>query len=197
MISQSKSQEIEDPCIRLKASSFFGVDKDELTHLLEVMSSVCDEYGVQFDHTTSDICLTSQPSTSIPGSLGRAIMIDVHGAVDVNIEESDFITELKNGISQQIDDYIYSGQLSQPVLLAFQSATANSVSLSDIIEKEVLDYGLRDGINRDTTQSNHDDASFLVDDDHKGNSSAVFAFHHFKSLQHHVAREFISLCTNE
>ena len=157
----TKLQEIEDPCIRLEASSFFGVDKDELAHLLKAISSVCDEYGVQFDHTTSDICLTSQPSTSIPGSLGRAIMIDVHGAVDENIEESDFITELKNGISQQIDDYLYSGQLSQPVLLAFQSATANSITLNDIIEKEVLDYGLRDGINRDTTQSNHDDASFI------------------------------------
>ncbi|KAK1738273.1 hypothetical protein QTG54_010942 [Skeletonema marinoi] len=157
-----QSQEIEEPCIRLEASSFFGVDNDELTHLLEAISGVCDEYGVQFDHTmsTSNIFLSSQPSTSVPGALGRVVMIDVHGAADMNFDESDFITELKNGMSQQIDGYLYSGQLSQPVLLAFQCAAAKSATLDDIIEQEVRDYGLRDGVTRDT-QANHDDASFI------------------------------------
>eukprot|EP00986_Skeletonema_menzelii_P017035 scaffold17147_cov136-Skeletonema_menzelii.AAC.1 len=158
--NQSQAQLIEDPCIRLEVSSSFGVDKDELTYLLEAMSSVCDEYGVQLDQTKSTICSSSQPK-SVPGALGRAVIIDVHGAADVNVEESDFITELKNDISQQIDGYLYSGQLSQPVLLAFQCATAKSATLNSIIEKEVLDYGLRDGINRETTQANHDDASFI------------------------------------
>ncbi len=157
-----QSQEIEDPHIRLEVSSCFGVDNNELTHLLEAMSGVCDEYGVQFDHTfTSDICSSSQPSTSVPGALGRVVIVDVHVAADMNVEESDFITELKVGMSQQFDGYLYSGQLSQPVLLAFQCANAKSVTFDSIIEKEVLDYGLRDAIGKDATTANYDDASFI------------------------------------
>lgn len=157
-----QSQEIDDPSIRLEVGHCFGVDSNELAHLVEAVSGVCNEYGVQFDHTlTSNICSSSLTPTSVPGALGRVVIVDVHGAADMNIEESDFITELKNGISQQIDGYLYSGQLSQPVLLAFQCAAAKSATFDSIIEKEVLDYGLRDGITRDATIANNDETSFI------------------------------------
>lgn len=158
-----QAQEIEQPRIRLEASSSFGIDpSNELPNLLEAISCVCDEYGVQFDHKSiSSIFPSAQPSTSIPGALGRVIMIDVHGAADINIDESEFIAELKVGMSQQIDDCLYSEQLAQPVLLAFQSAAAKSATLDGIVEKEVLEYGLRDGVDRDTSQANRDDISFI------------------------------------
>jgi len=45
--------------------------------------------------------------------------------------------------------------------LAFQSAAAKSATLDGIVEKEVLEYGLRDGVDRDTSQANRDDISFI------------------------------------
>ncbi|KAL7436535.1 hypothetical protein ACHAXM_005250 [Skeletonema potamos] len=157
-----QSQDIEQPRFRLEASSSFGIDpSSELPKLLEAICCVCDEYGVRFDQNSmSNIFPSSQPSTSVPGALGRVIIIDVYGAADINIDESEFITELKIGMSQQIDDCLYSEQLAQPVLLAFQSAAAKSATLDGIIEKEVLDYGLRDGVDRDL-QANRDDLSFI------------------------------------
>lgn len=164
MYQSNQSQKIEQPCIRLEVGSSFGIDpNDELPNLLGAISSVCDEYGVQFDHPSNvSNIFPSQPPTSVPGALGRVIMIDVHG-VDANIDESEFITELKTVMSQQMDDCLYSEEhnIAQPVLLAFQSAASKSTTLNDIIEKEVLDYGLRDGVDRDAMQANHNDTSFI------------------------------------
>ena len=159
---RDQSEEIEQPCIKLEANFSFGIDDSEMAYVVDAIINVCDEYGVQFDHSSISSTFPSlHSSKSVPGSLGRVLMIDVIGAEGSNIDESEFVTELKIGMSQQIDNYLYAGQLSQPVLLGFQCSTSKSATLESMIEKEVLDYGLRDGVDRDVTLASHDDESFL------------------------------------
>ena len=163
-IHQSNQSGDIETCVRLEASASFGIDpSSELPCLLHVISDVCNDYGVEFDRNSITNTFPSEPSKVVPGALGRALMIDVHGiATGVNIDENEFISEMKIDISQQIDDCLYCGELSQPVLLAFQSAATNNTPDS-IIEKEVNDYGLRDGLDTSFyTQANEDDGISFI-----------------------------------
>ena len=169
VMHQTNQSEENEPCVQLEASASFGIDpSNELPRLLDVISDVCSEYDVEFNHNSISNTFPSEPSKVVPGAIGRVLIIDVYGiATGVNIDENEFISEMKIGISQQIDDCLYHGELSQPVLLALQSAATNNTS-DGIIEKEVNDYGLRDGLDISfyTTQDNEDDDNTFIPSHH-------------------------------
>mmetsp|Transcript_3477 Transcript_3477/g.7671 ORF Transcript_3477/g.7671 Transcript_3477/m.7671 type:complete len:524 (+) Transcript_3477:108-1679(+) len=154
------------PEIRLEAYASSGIQsKSELPRVLEAVASVCEEYGVPLD--ISNIQSSELPSRpdSLPGVLGRVLLIRVHGVPpDFDVDENDLITELKIESSQRIDSVLYQeeGGSNQPVLLAFRP-DGDVTALEDVIEREVSDYGLRDGfvdVNNEDGQKEND-ATFI------------------------------------
>ena len=165
--------------ISLEAFASSGIHcKSELPHILDTISTVCEEYGMPLKNTNNIIqhqC-SELPSTvdSIPGVLGRVLLIKVHGVpVDYDLDENEIFSQLKIDLSERIDmmlsnsegtEYEASNikQQNQPILLAFQTDDGNyddnntSTAISDAIEKEVLDYSLREGV---------DDVCQILDDD--------------------------------
>ena len=161
--------------IRLEAFASSGIHcKSELPHILDTISSVCEDYGMPLN--TNNIIkqqCSELPSTvhSIPGVLGRVLLIKVHGVpVDYDLDENEIFSQLKIDLSERIDivlsnsegggDEGSSDKQNQPILLAFQTDDGNnnntSTAISDAIEKEVLDYSLREGV---------DDVCQILDED--------------------------------
>ena len=88
--------------------------------------------------------LPSRPD-SIPGALGRVLLIHVHGVQpDFDVDENELMTQLKLDASERIDTVLYDEPNNQPILLAFRPDGNGGSTFDDVIEKEVLDYGLRD-----------------------------------------------------
>jgi len=149
--------------IKFQAYISSGIEcKSDLSTILQTIKSTCEEeYGLPID--VANIQCNEQPATvdSIPGVLGRVLVINVCGMPSVDIDENELIIQLKNDLSQRIDSILQSDDVSnhQPILLAFQSSSdaniANSATLeedhqsiiSDIIEKEVAVYSLQEEVN--------------------------------------------------
>jgi len=146
--------------IKFQAYISSGIEcKSDLSTILQTIKSTCEEeYGLPID--VANIQCNEQPATvdSIPGVLGRVLVINVCGMPSVDIDENELITQLKNDLSQRIDAILQSDDVSnhQPILLTFQSSntinnksatatTDNSAAIiSDIIEKEIADYSLQE-----------------------------------------------------
>lgn len=133
-------------CLEARASS--GITRSELPRLLGAVASVCREHGVPFD--ASQIESSEGPSRpgSVPGALGRVLAVRVGGAPpDFDMNESELVAHLEVESSQRIDEVLYGEDGSgRPVLLAFQTDDEDDATLDSAIEKEVIDYGLRDAV---------------------------------------------------
>ncbi|KAL9186375.1 hypothetical protein ACHAXT_005613 [Thalassiosira profunda] len=133
--------------LRLEALASSGIPPSELPGVLEAVASVCEEYGVPFDASGLQSNDAPSPPESVPGALGRALVVEVDGTPpDFDAEESELIAHLKVESSQRIDEVLHQdGGGGQPILLAFTSH-GEAVTVDDAIAKEVSDYGLRDAI---------------------------------------------------
>ena len=149
--------------VRLGASRSAGVDQDELSSVLETIASVCQEFCITFEHNNIQTDPSPLRLESIPGALGRVLLIDVSGLPDdVDVDDTELISQIKVYASEQIDNVLCSDEESkQPILLAFRHTHSND-NLEDVIAKEVADYGLRDAISESTVKMN---SSLNVDED--------------------------------
>ena len=141
--------------VRLGASRSAGVDQDELSSVLETIASVCQEFCITFEHNNIQTDPSPLRLESIPGALGRVLLIDVSGLPDnVDVDDTELISQIKVYASEQIDNVLCSDEESkQPILLAFRHTHSND-NLEDVIAKEVADYGLRDAISESTVKMN-------------------------------------------
>ena len=150
--------------IKLQAFISSGIEcKSDLSIVLQTIKSTCEEeYGLLIDVT--NLQCNEQPAIvdTIPGVLGRVLVINVCGMPpSVDIGENELIMQLKNDLSERIDGILQSDDVSnhQPVLLAFQSSNDANINnsattteedhhsiISDIIEKEIADYSLQEEI---------------------------------------------------
>eukprot|EP01082_Thalassiosira_pseudonana_P002207 g1999.t1 g1999 contig11:501762-503174(+) len=85
------------PEIRLEATVSSGIDPTtELPRVLEIIASVCDEFGTTF--TYNNIQANESPSRpeSLPGVLGRVLLISIHGVPsDFDVDESVLMSKIK------------------------------------------------------------------------------------------------------
>mmetsp|Transcript_15007 Transcript_15007/g.32551 ORF Transcript_15007/g.32551 Transcript_15007/m.32551 type:complete len:515 (+) Transcript_15007:60-1604(+) len=135
--------------IRLHASASSGIHcKLELPRILDTIASVCEEYGVTLDINNIQCNESPHRLESIPGVLGRVILIRVHGMPsDFDVDDHDFMKQLKIDLSERIDAVLHRDEApnNQPILLAFQK-DGDGTTISDVIEKEVFDYSLKDAV---------------------------------------------------
>ena len=148
--------------IKLQAYISSGIEcKSDLSIILQTIKSTCEEeYGLPIN--VSNLQCNEQPAVadSIPGVLGRVLVINVYGMPSVDIDEDELIMQLKNDLSERIDIILQSDDVSnqQPILLAFQSSSDANIPntattedsaaiISDIIEKEISDYSLQEEVN--------------------------------------------------
>lgn len=156
--------------INLKAYASSGIHETELSHILEIIASVChDEYGLPIDIDIDDIQIIPSIIDSIPGVLGRVLLINVCGVPSINfdVEENELISQLKIDLCERIDIELQSNNIKQPILLAFQAysydtSDNNTIAndaidvINGAIEKEISDYDLREAVN---------DECQIIDDD--------------------------------
>jgi hypothetical protein len=144
------------PEIRLEATVSSGIDPTtELPRVLEIIASVCDEFGTTF--TYNNIQANESPSRpeSLPGVLGRVLLISIHGVPsDFDVDESVLMSQIKIFSAEHIDTMSYEegGENTQPILLAFRSNASDDEDAESIIQKEIADYGLRDVIHQSTVE---------------------------------------------
>mmetsp|Transcript_6466 Transcript_6466/g.14043 ORF Transcript_6466/g.14043 Transcript_6466/m.14043 type:complete len:533 (+) Transcript_6466:63-1661(+) len=139
-LEDEKDEEFD---ISLKAHSSSGIDPlIELPALLQTLSSASNDFGLSFHHDTVQIYKKPCRPVSIPGSLGRVLSIHVEGLPEAfQVENDEFLMQLLGHFKECVSKV----SLTQPVLVAIQSSGDN-IDLESLIEKEVTDYGLRDGL---------------------------------------------------
>jgi hypothetical protein len=106
-----------------------GVSDEEMsTAVTQALATACEGQGVSFSLDRLQVVVpvvreistlpASMPSTAVPGATGRVLLFQTSSVMS---EEA--IEELTLAISQEIDDFIYSGEsvLSQPILLSIQN----------------------------------------------------------------------------
>ena len=160
LVEDAASLDNESSDIKLQAYISSGIEcKSDLSIILQTIKSTCEEeYGLPIDVT--NVQCNEQPAIvdSIPGALGRVLVINVCG---MPIDENELIIQLKNDLSERIDGVLQSDDVSnqQPILLAFQSSNTinnkcatgtiedSAAIISDIIEKEISDYNLLEEVN--------------------------------------------------
>lgn len=130
----SSTSSILGPSVDAVASS--GLDHDEFSLLMDVLSFECGELGVSCTttgtgSTSSDSKSTGQASSRvvpapiiesasvIPGALGRVLL--VRASADMPL---DVLEELEAGICEQMDKLLSDEMLSEALLVSFQKTTA-------------------------------------------------------------------------
>ena len=133
----------------LKAIASSGIDDEQLPPVMGVISSTCDDYGMSFD--PSEIHAIGKPlrSKTLPGVLGRVLLLELAGAPAPFDVESELTAQLKIDLSQRIDQLLAGA--SQPILLGFRTPIVGrkqsvQSSLECVIRKEMSDYGLREAV---------------------------------------------------
>ncbi|EJK65866.1 hypothetical protein THAOC_13236 [Thalassiosira oceanica] len=146
-----------DNHLGLKVVASSGIDDEQLPLVLGAIRSTCDKYGMTFD--SSGIHAISKPlrSKSLPGILGRVLLVEMAGVpVSFDFDESELTAQLKIDLSGQIDQLLAEHRhgitnTNQPILLGFQAPRGDSKqsvqsSLEYVIQKEMSDYGLREAV---------------------------------------------------
>ncbi|KAL3803213.1 hypothetical protein HJC23_003488 [Cyclotella cryptica] len=154
--------------VRLSVSTSVGIEPDtELPCVLNAISSVCEEFGIPFEHGNIRTDPLPFHPEAIPGVLGRVLLIHVDGVPDTIVaDDTDLISQIKIYASEQIDGILAGGEEQrQPILLAFRNRNSED-SLENVIAKEISDYGLRDAIESskhgsETSRRQSDDSKFL------------------------------------
>lgn len=131
--------------LRLSAHSSAGIDNTELPNVFNAITSACHEFGIDFHHNNIQTRVEPARPQSVPGSIGRVMLIHVSGALPdcIDINDTDLISQIKVLASEEID--ILSSNGVQPILLAFRTEESKD-TLEDAIVKENADYGLTDPI---------------------------------------------------
>ena len=152
LITDDSSSELD---VRLTASRSAGIGQNELPSVLKAIAAVCQEFCITFEHSSIQTDPSPLRLESIPGALGRVLLINVSGLPDdVDVDDTEVISQIKVYASEQIDNVLCGDEESkQPILLAFRHEHSND-NLDDIIAKEVSDYGLRDAISESTMKIN-------------------------------------------
>jgi hypothetical protein len=148
----------EEVQISLSAHSAAGINDDELPTVLSAITTTCHEFGIPFDHSNLSRVLKPKCPNSLPGCIGRVLLIHVSGinnAISADVNDIELITQLKLFAWEEIDtllsssgdeiewsNYYYN---RQPILLAFRDEKSND-GIEDVIVKECADYGLTDSI---------------------------------------------------
>jgi hypothetical protein len=94
-----------------------GLDSDDLSLLMEVISLECRELGVSC--TTNDslpAIVVSAPVESVPGVLGRVLLF--RASADM---PQDVLEDLEGGICEQMDQLLSEEAISEAVLVSFQT----------------------------------------------------------------------------
>lgn len=148
--------------VRLCASSSAGIDRSELPSVLDCIASACQEFGIPFEHDNIQSDPAPSRPESIPGVLGRVILIHVSGVPEeYEVDETELISQIKVYASEQIDTVLSEdGVYKQPILLAFRNEQSKD-NLKDVIAKEVADYGLTDAISASKDSVTTDQTKFL------------------------------------
>ena len=109
---------------------------------MEIIASVChDEYGLPIDIDIDDIQIIPSIIDSIPGVLGRVLLINVCGvpsSINFDVEENELISQLKIDLCERIDIELQSNNIKQPILLAFQ-AYSYDTSDNNTIANDAID----------------------------------------------------------
>jgi hypothetical protein len=148
--------------IRLAASRSVGIDPNvELPSVLNAISSACQEFGIAFEHNNIQADPLPLRPYSMPGVLGRVIMIHVQGLPDdIDADDTELISQIKVYASEQVDDVLSENGYTQPILLGFRHEKSND-TIENIIAKETADYGLRDAIHFSSVDSNIDQSALV------------------------------------
>ncbi|KAL7529832.1 hypothetical protein ACHAXR_007906 [Thalassiosira sp. AJA248-18] len=161
--------------IRLEASASSGIEcHSELPRILDVIASVCQDYGVLppllLDSKNMQCSESPFRSESIPGLLGRVLLLRVHGLPPTYVgdDDDDLLAQLKNESAERIDAILNGDDNTsnnQPILLAFHPVSSESndhFTIEDVIEKEIMDYGLREEVNDNCQIDDQDNAACFV-----------------------------------
>lgn len=168
--------------IRLEVCASSGIQcESDLPRVLETVASVCEDYGIPLDASNircdagSTIPSYRSSSEMMLGVLGRVLLIRVRGlpSEESDLDENEIVAQLKIDMSERMDAMLMSMHVSdgsdvsdhneaslnsnQPILLAFQSD--NTTTIQDAIEKEISDYGLRDGVDDVCSVDEEDESS--------------------------------------
>jgi len=133
---------------RVEAILSSGLDPDDISLLMEIISDECQDLGVFFDDT--NIISISSPliNFKVPGALGRIILFRFDSGIedDQQQQQNNLLEDLERGICERIDT------VNEEVLLCFQTddrlkvlkSTANDEDIYDclsaIMEEHVQQY---------------------------------------------------------
>lgn len=148
--------------VNLSAFSSAGINDNDLLSVLGAITSVCQEFGIPFEHDNIQSDPEPLQSNTLPGVLGRVILIHVSGLPEeFDVDDTELISQIKVYASEQIDNVLSeNGEYKQPILLAFRNDKSKN-SLQDVIAKEISDYGLTDGVSACKGSTKSDESTFL------------------------------------
>lgn len=168
-----------------------GLQEEEVPVVMDVVSTVCSEFGIAFSYEDKDekrdfpvSVITSESAQlgEIQGPTGRVLLLNLINNSDTTYEdESNYdviIPSIQSMISEHLDQHLYNPTnliLKQPILIAIQteqqqqheevSGSSMSILLGNIVKKDIEQYELCKPLVVDD-EDKHEKTELLVPDIH-------------------------------